>query len=130
MFCYQNDWIPRREDNKPKTIDQIHLEAEQQKSATLLRVQSTPIISEQRLRHRGSVDNWKSPSSAIDASKIRVTRQPTEDNIQLGPGNGRLNFAQWQSGSSGGSSSVSRTPSADREQQARFVLGILIHCKL
>ena len=35
----QNNWVPRREDNAPKTIEQIHLEAHQeeaQKKANLI----------------------------------------------------------------------------------------------
>ena len=30
-FCFkQNHWVPRRDENKPKTIEQIHREAKQE----------------------------------------------------------------------------------------------------
>lgn len=110
--------MPRREDNKPKTIDQIHQEAvaEQQKTVAMLRVQSTPAMLDQRGRHRQNpVDNWKSPVNAVDPSRIRVSRQPADDNIQLGPGSGRAGYSHWQC--SGGAGS--RTASTDRDQQLR-----------
>ena len=39
-MCVQNNWVPRREKNNPKTIEQIHREAqeeEQQKQAAIQR---------------------------------------------------------------------------------------------
>ena len=34
-----NDWVPRREDNNPKTIDQIHKEAADQAKKTQIKLQ-------------------------------------------------------------------------------------------
>ena len=34
-----NDWVPRREDNNPKTIDQIHKEAADQAKKTQIMIQ-------------------------------------------------------------------------------------------
>ena len=34
-----NDWVPRREDNNPKTIDQIHKEAADQAKKTQMMIQ-------------------------------------------------------------------------------------------
>lgn len=30
FLIFQNNWIPRRDENNPKTIDQIHKEAEKE----------------------------------------------------------------------------------------------------
>ena len=35
----KNDWVPRREDNNPKTIDQIHKEAADQAKKTQMMIQ-------------------------------------------------------------------------------------------
>ena len=34
-----NDWVPRREDNNPKTIDQIHKEAAEKAKKTQMMIQ-------------------------------------------------------------------------------------------
>ena len=36
-----NDWVPRREDNNPKTIDQIHKGAADQAKKTQMMIQMT-----------------------------------------------------------------------------------------
>ena len=33
---FQNHWVPRREDNNPKTIDQIHKEAQQDAQKSMM----------------------------------------------------------------------------------------------
>lgn len=35
----ENDWVPRREDNNPKTIDQIHKEAAEKAKKTQIMIQ-------------------------------------------------------------------------------------------
>ena len=35
----ENNWVPRREDNNPKTIDQIHKEAAEKAKKTQMEVQ-------------------------------------------------------------------------------------------
>ena len=35
-----NDWVPRREDNNPKTIDQIHKEAADKAKKTQMMIQT------------------------------------------------------------------------------------------
>jgi len=80
----------------------------------MLRVQSTPAMLDQRGRHRSNpADNWKSQGNAIDPQRIRLSRQPQEDSIQLAPSTGRAGHSQWPSSGSGVSS---RTASIDRDQ--------------
>jgi translation initiation factor 4G len=37
----QCNWVPRRDDNNPKTIDQIHKEAAEQEKKMLIMIQQT-----------------------------------------------------------------------------------------
>jgi len=39
MDLGENNWVPRREDNNPKTIDQIHKEAAEKAKKTQMEVQ-------------------------------------------------------------------------------------------
>lgn len=138
----QNGWVPRHEDNKPKTIKQIHKEAEQeeqQKQALLQRASQEQRSSYRRPRTpsllSGSVseEGWRGAAlnNTVDPTRMKLTKHQVED-IQLGPG-GRPGYATWQRGSSGGGS---RTPSLEREKPPRsdrscllcFVMLCLVFC--
>jgi translation initiation factor 4G len=131
------NWIPRHDDNKPKTIQEIHSEAaaeEEQKTAMLQRVASSPAIADRHSRQQRAMapgsftsvatgameDSWKAAAVAAAAAssrnppRMRVTRLPTDDPVQLGP-HGR---SMWQSGSSGGGGR--RTPSLECDRPLRF----------
>ena len=80
----------------------------------MLRVQSTPAMSDQHGRHRaGPADGWKSPGNAVDSQRTRRSRQTHEDANQLGPSGGRTAYPQLSGNGSGVSS---RTASTDRDQ--------------
>ncbi|XP_077998892.1 eukaryotic translation initiation factor 4 gamma 3-like isoform X2 [Glandiceps talaboti] len=116
----QNKWVPRRDENNPKTIEQIHKEAKLEAQQQHLLLQQQPIQSK-RPRGRGSDrgsqggqggqvdDGWSMVSStksrpSLDPNKFKVTKQPVDENIQLGPGGRPGVFGGgWGRGSSGGS---------------------------
>lgn len=107
----ENNWIPRRDENNPKTIDQIHLEAhrEAQEQQQLLQQTVFPKrnLDDRNLNRKGrgstnyQEDGWNMQSSktkgTIDPSKLKVPKSVGETDIQLGHG-----FAKWGQGSSGG----------------------------
>ncbi|XP_076315206.1 eukaryotic translation initiation factor 4 gamma 1-like isoform X2 [Tachypleus tridentatus] len=121
----QNNWVSRREDDNPKTIDQIHLEAQKEAQQQHLLLQQVHIVpqkrSEDRERRKSrnnppvSEEGWSmvTSRSKIDTSKLKQFArggQAEVENIQLGPGR---SFYSWGKGSSGGSKgqdSESRTP--------------------
>ncbi|XP_063772684.1 eukaryotic translation initiation factor 4 gamma 1 isoform X3 [Pseudophryne corroboree] len=109
------NWIPRRADAGPKTIDQIHKEAEMEKQREQVKVQQ--LMSKQDKRReppgrptggRGSQptdDGWNTVpiskgSRPIDTSRItKITKLGAIDSNQLLAPGGRLS---WGKGSSGG----------------------------
>ncbi|XP_073531440.1 eukaryotic translation initiation factor 4 gamma 1 isoform X3 [Phyllobates terribilis] len=109
------NWIPRRADQGPKTIDQIHKEAEMEKQREQVKVQQ--LMSKQDKRReppgrptggRGSQptdDGWNTVpiskgSRPIDTSRItKITKLGAIDSNQLLAPGGRLS---WGKGSSGG----------------------------
>lgn len=118
----QNGWIPRHEDNKPKTIEQIHKEAEQEEQQKLLhRTSQEQRTSFRRPRtpiHSSSVteEGWNGvPNNTVDATRMKLTKHQVED-LQLGPG-GRPGYSTWQRGSSGGGN---QTSSVEREKPSRL----------
>lgn len=116
--------MPRHEDNKPKTIEQIHKEAEQEEQQRQVLYQRSSQEHKGGLRRprtpglaAGAVseDGWRAPSIQVDPARMKLTKHQVDDSIQLGPG-GRPGYATWQRGSSGGGS---RTPSLEREKPPR-----------
>ncbi|GIY97930.1 eukaryotic translation initiation factor 4 gamma 3 [Caerostris extrusa] len=90
----KNNWIPRRDENNPKTIDQIHKEAERDRQKNTSRTDQ-------------SEDGWTSSSksnkgsySMVDPSKLKLTKPDEVESIRLGPGGRGLQ--SWSRGSSGG----------------------------
>ncbi|XP_067049719.1 eukaryotic translation initiation factor 4 gamma 1-like isoform X3 [Acropora muricata] len=117
-----NNWVPRREDNNPKTIDQIHKEAADQAKKTQIKIQ---MAKQERKLQRGNMGGRDSPrpgsipqadeswttvgrgprNMSVDPKKFQnLKRQVDSENISLGPG-GR-GYGSWARGSSGGTGAV------------------------
>ncbi|XP_046850821.1 eukaryotic translation initiation factor 4 gamma 3-like isoform X2 [Xenia sp. Carnegie-2017] len=111
-----NKWIPRREEHvNPKTIDQIHKEAEMEKQQEQKLVSQLPAKDKQQLK-KGSSGGRDSPkpvandgwittgkggkSQPIDQNKLRnMAKRANNEQISLGPSS---RFGQWGRGSSAG----------------------------
>ncbi|XP_078338114.1 eukaryotic translation initiation factor 4 gamma 1-like isoform X6 [Crassostrea virginica] len=119
-------WIPRRDENNPKTLDQIHKEAQKEEQERQIFLQQA--TQQQKAQGgrgggaRGSrgppgsgmgggSDGWNTVGKpnirvdrqSIDPSRLKITKQNLdESNIQLGPGGGTNRFSGWQRGSTGG----------------------------
>ncbi|KAM4771361.1 eukaryotic translation initiation factor 4 gamma 1 isoform 2-T2 [Rhinophrynus dorsalis] len=114
------NWIPRRGEQGPKTIDQIHKEAEMEKQREQVKVQQLMSKQDNKRREppgrptgsRGNQptdDGWNTVpiskgSRPIDTSRItKITKLgPIDSNQLLAPG-GRLSWGKGSSGGSGGS---------------------------
>uniref|UniRef100_A0AAY4EA53 Eukaryotic translation initiation factor 4 gamma, 3a n=1 Tax=Denticeps clupeoides TaxID=299321 RepID=A0AAY4EA53_9TELE len=103
-----HNWVSRRADQGPKTIEQIHKEAkieeeEEQRKVYQLSTKDSKRRPDQR-DGRSQRDDWNTVpmsknSRTIDPSKIpKISKPPNDDKIQLGP-RAQLN---WMKGSSGG----------------------------
>jgi len=129
-------WVPRRDDANPKTIDQIHREAEQKEKESDIARQQDKL--QRKLEPKGprggrdspsvrgqpggsSADGWNTvsnksrqmPAATVDASKFRALKKTDTSEISLGPG-GRA--GAWSKGASGGGSrsgSGSNTPTSE-----------------
>ncbi|XP_062987929.1 eukaryotic translation initiation factor 4 gamma 1 isoform X1 [Elgaria multicarinata webbii] len=133
----RNTWVPRRGDQGPKTIDQIHKEAEMEEHREHIKVQQ--LMSKQDKRRgppgpssaggRGSLvsdDGWNTvPISKgnrpIDTSRITKITKPgsIDTNNQLFAPGGRLS---WGKGSSGGSGAKPAEPASDSSRPATSTL--------
>ncbi|XP_075330157.1 eukaryotic translation initiation factor 4 gamma 1 isoform X6 [Odontesthes bonariensis] len=126
----RNNWVPRRGDQGPKTIDQIHKEAELEEHREHMKVQQA-LISKKEMTGgpggriggggRGGPHNpgrgappqdegWNtvpiSKNRPIDTSRLsKITKTPVLDfnNQLLAPG-GKGTWGSWGKGSSGGTS--------------------------
>ncbi|KAG8444977.1 hypothetical protein GDO86_009936 [Hymenochirus boettgeri] len=110
------NWVPRRGDQGPKTIDQIHKEAEMEKQREQVKVQQLMAKQDKRREPPGRTagsrgnqpadDGWNTVpiskgSRPIDTSRItKITKLGAIDSNQLLAPGGRLS---WGKGSSGGS---------------------------
>lgn len=144
----KDNWVPRRANNNPKTIEQIHKEAheeEQKKQAEMQRA-----VMERARGGGGSIgnrssggggrgcppqagvnageDGWNTvtrppKSQIVDPQRLRLTkRDQVDDNIQLGPGRG---MSTWQFGSRGGgkvSTPANVAQESDKQQMNRYSL--------
>ncbi|KAL3861767.1 hypothetical protein ACJMK2_007788 [Sinanodonta woodiana] len=114
----QGKWVPRRDDNNPKTIDQIHREVAQEAQDRAIFVQTLPQAKPQKgSRGRpgqpsgsmgGGADGWNIVSRtplrtdrSIDPTKLKLSKLGDSENIQLGPGGGAARLG-WFKGSTGG----------------------------
>ncbi|KAM9315869.1 eukaryotic translation initiation factor 4 gamma 1 isoform 1-T2 [Gastrophryne carolinensis] len=109
------NWVPRRADQGPKTIDQIHKEAEMEKQREQVKVQQLMSKQDKRREPPGrpagrsnqqTDDGWNTVpiskgSRPIDTTRIsKITKLGAIDSNQLLAPGGRLS---WGKGSSGGS---------------------------
>uniref|UniRef100_A0A7N6ALJ5 Eukaryotic translation initiation factor 4 gamma 1 n=1 Tax=Anabas testudineus TaxID=64144 RepID=A0A7N6ALJ5_ANATE len=120
----RNNWVPRRGDQGPKTIDQIHKDAELEEHREQMKVQQALISKKEsgggqggrggpHTPGRGAApqdEGWNtvpiSKNRPIDASRLsKITKTPVLDfnNQLLAPG-GKGTWGSWGKGSSGGTS--------------------------
>uniref|UniRef100_A0A672IKW1 Eukaryotic translation initiation factor 4 gamma 1 n=1 Tax=Salarias fasciatus TaxID=181472 RepID=A0A672IKW1_SALFA len=112
----RNNWVPRRGDQGPKTIDQIHKDAELEEHREQMKVQQALISKKEsgggpgRMSGGGGPGGWNtvpiSKNRPIDASRLsKITKTPVLDfsNQLLAPG-GKGTWGSWGKGSSGGTS--------------------------
>uniref|UniRef100_A0A8C7YZ54 Eukaryotic translation initiation factor 4 gamma 1 n=1 Tax=Oryzias sinensis TaxID=183150 RepID=A0A8C7YZ54_9TELE len=131
----RNNWVPRRGDQGPKTIDQIHKEAELEMHREQMKVQQALISKKEtpggrmggggpgrggpHTPGRGAPsqdEGWNtvpiSKNRPIDTSRLsKITKTPVLDfnNQLLAPG-GKGSWGSWGKGSSGGTSSKPADP--------------------
>ncbi|XP_015147014.2 eukaryotic translation initiation factor 4 gamma 1 isoform X7 [Gallus gallus] len=132
----RNSWVPRRGDQGPKTIDQIHKEAEMEEHREHIKVQQ--LMSKDKRRGppgpsisggRSSLvadDGWNTvPISKgnrpIDTSRLTKITKPglIDSNNQLFAPGGRLS---WGKGSSGGSGAKPADSASDSGRPATSTL--------
>ena len=113
----KKNWVSRRKEAGPKTIDQIHKEAQLEALRIQLADQrpDAPVArrSEERSRRKTeyrvkpiSDGEWSNvPSKAakisdiVDPEKLRMIKKVDTDNIKLGPSGQRSSFSSWGTGS-------------------------------
>ncbi|KAJ8399426.1 hypothetical protein AAFF_G00411380 [Aldrovandia affinis] len=119
----QNNWVPRRKDQGPKTIDQIHKEAKQEKQQEQMKVQQQLLPKRETWVRGGSHPTWgrgalpqdegwiscsvSSKNHPIDTSQFgRITKLGALDiNNLLFITGGEDTWRNWSRGSNGGSRS-------------------------
>ncbi|XP_036411692.1 eukaryotic translation initiation factor 4 gamma 1a isoform X3 [Colossoma macropomum] len=129
----RNNWVPRRGDQGPKTIDQIHKEAEMEEHREQIKVQQQLLSKKDSAQGRGvrgphssggrnsqpQDEGWNTvpistKSRPIDTSRLsKITKPGALDfnNQLLAPG-GKGSWGSWGKGSSGGSGAK---PSAEQD---------------
>ncbi|XP_029111212.1 eukaryotic translation initiation factor 4 gamma 1 isoform X2 [Scleropages formosus] len=126
----RNNWVPRRGDQGPKTIEQIHKEAELEEHREQIKVQQQ-LLSKKDVRSSGRSglhpsggrsslpqdEGWNtvpiSKNRPIDTSRLsKITKPGAVDfnNQLLAPG-GKGSWGSWGKGSSGGSGSKTESAS-------------------
>ncbi|XP_077531868.1 eukaryotic translation initiation factor 4 gamma 1-like isoform X6 [Haemaphysalis longicornis] len=126
MDLRMRKWVPRRDENIPKTIDQIHEEAQREQVTEELMRESLPRPKRGEDRRKGGggggragggggfEDGWNTVPSKkhVDFNKLKQisTKQTEMDTIQLGPGS---RMSSWAKGSSGGGKSSSSSQEPD-----------------
>ncbi|XP_071805544.1 uncharacterized protein [Asterias amurensis] len=134
----QRNWIPRRDTDNPKTLEQIHQDYkrdEERKKMEGLQAQMAPPPPRMSRNKRdqpqrvgppppegwSTVTSTKATRVAVDPNKFKVMKQQSIDNdIQLGP-SGPRSFGGWSPGSSGGSSKTQTEP-PEPKQNNRFMM--------
>uniref|UniRef100_A0AAY4ECQ7 Eukaryotic translation initiation factor 4 gamma 3-like n=1 Tax=Denticeps clupeoides TaxID=299321 RepID=A0AAY4ECQ7_9TELE len=101
----QHNWVSRRADQGPKTIEQIHKEAKIEEQEEQRKVHQQLLTKDNKRRPVVQrEETWNTVpvtknSRTIDPSKIpKISKPPMDDKIQLGP-RAQVN---WVKGSSGG----------------------------
>ncbi|XP_052211936.1 eukaryotic translation initiation factor 4 gamma 1-like isoform X2 [Dreissena polymorpha] len=135
----KNNWIPRRVDNNPKTIDQIHKEVEKENQEKAFLSQQAQMQNKSQggrggrrgppsgqMGGQAGSDGWNMVGAqrtplkvdrSIDPSKMKISRQNVDDSIQLGPGGGAGRFAGWGRGSTGGTAGGRASMEKEKQQQ-------------
>ncbi|XP_034938150.1 eukaryotic translation initiation factor 4 gamma 3-like isoform X2 [Chelonus insularis] len=120
-----NNWIPRREENNPKTIDQIQKEVESERIEYPLNnpIMNTPRKDDRnndnRRKNRGphSDDGWSSVGKripfAVETSKFN-TKPPAMDEIKLG---NRSNYL-WNVANAGNKFAVLSSISSEQDKRS------------
>lgn len=110
----QNSWVPRREDNKPKTKAQVQEEVKREEFEQQMALASNPGRRDDRDRDRDrrrlrdnrgpqmSDEGWSTVAStkgrtSFDSSRLKTFSRPGVTEVTL-----RSNFGDWGRGSSGG----------------------------
>ena len=57
IFFFKCNWVPRKDENNPKTIEQIHKEAQQEQQEKLLLLQTVTIPNQKPTRGGGRGGN-------------------------------------------------------------------------
>ncbi|XP_018606133.2 eukaryotic translation initiation factor 4 gamma 3 isoform X3 [Scleropages formosus] len=112
-----NNWVSRRADQGPKTIEQIHKEAKIEEQEEQRKVHQQLLSKDNKRRPVAQRDDtWNTVpvtknSRAIDPTKIPKISKPTiDEKIQLGP---RAQLS-WVKGSSGGAGAKASEPDSSR----------------
>ncbi|XP_057189124.1 eukaryotic translation initiation factor 4 gamma 1a isoform X4 [Triplophysa rosa] len=123
----RNNWVPRRGDQGPKTIDQIHKEAEMEEHREQVKVQQQLLSKKDSSQGRGGRggphssggrgsqtqdEGWNivpitTKSRPIDTSRLSKITKPGDFNNQLLAPGGKGTWGSWGKGSSGGSGAKS-----------------------
>uniref|UniRef100_A0A8C0Y5Z6 Eukaryotic translation initiation factor 4 gamma, 1a n=1 Tax=Cyprinus carpio carpio TaxID=630221 RepID=A0A8C0Y5Z6_CYPCA len=135
----KNNWVPRRGDQGPKTIDQIHKEAELEEHREQIKVQQQLLSKKDSSQGRGGRggphssggrgsqtqdEGWNivpitTKNRPIDTSRLSKITKPGDFNIQLLAPGGKGSWGSWGKGSSGGTGAKS-TGDQDRGDRDRF----------
>ncbi|XP_077079225.1 eukaryotic translation initiation factor 4 gamma 1a isoform X3 [Siphateles boraxobius] len=132
----KNNWVPRRGDLGPKTIDQIHKEAELEEHREQIKVQQQLLSKKDSSQGRGSRggqhssggrgsqtqdEGWNivpisTKNRPIDTSRLsKITKPGDFSNQLLAPG-GKGSWGSWGKGSSGGTGGTGPKASGDQDQ--------------
>ncbi|KAG1653698.1 Eukaryotic translation initiation factor 4 gamma 3 [Nymphon striatum] len=128
----QNNWVPRKADDGPTTIDNVHRQAAeeefelaQQRKNSTKRPNDDKMSSRRRVGYSSSQnageDGWNTVSTrarhqnSFDPSKLKPMQ--ADENIKLGAGS---SFLMWGSGSNGGNRSSTDSNSGMRKPSNRF----------
>ncbi|XP_073705918.1 eukaryotic translation initiation factor 4 gamma 1a isoform X2 [Garra rufa] len=123
----RNNWVPRRGDLGPKTIDQIHKEAELEEHREQIKVQQQLLSKKDSSQGRGGRggphssggrgsqtqdEGWNivpitTKNRPIDTSRLSKITKPGDFNNQLLAPGGKGSWGSWGKGSSGGTGAKS-----------------------
>lgn len=123
----KNNWVPRRGDQGPKTIDQIHKEAELEEHREQIKVQQQLLSKKDSSQGRGGRggphssggrgsqtqdEGWNivpitTKNRPIDTSRLSKITKPGDFNNQLLAPGGKGSWGSWGKGSSGGTGAKS-----------------------
>lgn len=123
----KNNWVPRRGDLGPKTIDQIHKEAEMEEHREQIKVQQQLLSKKDSSQGRGGRggphssggrgsqtqdEGWNivpisTKNRPIDTSRLSKITKPGDFNNQLLAPGGKGSWGSWGKGSSGGTGAKS-----------------------